>query len=369
MQATGSRDGATGRLLSLDVLRCLAVLLVILRHAEGLIQSSDSWLRPLVEPVARIGWMGVDLFFVLSGFLVSGLLFRELDRTGTIRPGRFLIRRAFKILPSFWVYIAVVTLLAVWRTGRFPWKPLAAELLFVQNYFEGLAGQTWSLAVEEHSYWLLPFGLLALWDRASKKLCAAPLWVAFIVISAAALACRSWLAWTVEYQHITHLYPTHLRLDALLSGVMLGYWRRYHPLDYEAWTGRLGRWGYLLVALALAPSVSGSLERSPWVLSFGLVGNYFGFALLIALRLEAKTPTAGWRTTIQKALACGGRWSYCVYLWHLELIGRLGFYGIPYWPLEILLPFGIVGSFALGWLMTELVERPCLRLRDRWFPD
>jgi len=369
MEATGSGVGATGRLMSLDALRCLAVLLVIFRHAEGLIQTSDSWLRPLVEPIARMGWMGVDLFFVLSGFLVSGLLFSEMDRTGTIRPGRFLIRRAFKILPSFWVYIGFVALLAAWRTGRFEWKPLAAELFFVQNYFEGLAGQTWSLAVEEHSYWILPFGLMALWDRDRKKLRGGPLWIAFILVAVTTLSWRSWLAWTAEYRHVTHLYPTHLRLDAIFSGVILGYWRRYHRPDYDASLRLLGRWGYLLAALALAPSALLSLERNPWVVSLGLTGNYIGFGLLIALRLEAGTPKKGWHRAMQNTLGYGGRWSYCVYLWHLEILGRLAFYHVPHWPLEILLPLGIVGSFALGWLMTAWVERPCLRFRDRWFPS
>ncbi len=89
---------------TLDVLRAVAVLLVFSRHSTGALL------------VSHLGWVGVDLFFVLSGFLVSGLLFREYQQDGQLLPGRFLIRRGFKIYPQFYLLV-VVTIFWTWLSG------------------------------------------------------------------------------------------------------------------------------------------------------------------------------------------------------------------------------------------------------------
>ncbi|NBX63664.1 MAG: acyltransferase, partial [Bacteroidetes bacterium] len=112
--------------ISLDLLRALAILLVLGRHsfANGLWH----W----------IGWSGVDLFFVLSGFLVSGLIFQEVKTQGDVRLGRFLVRRALKIYPSFYVFL-LVSVLAAWMTDRnYETSQLLSEIFYLQSYFDGL---------------------------------------------------------------------------------------------------------------------------------------------------------------------------------------------------------------------------------------
>ena len=91
------------RIRDLDFLRGLAIIGVLLRHSA------------FENIFARAGWAGVDLFFVLSGFLVSGLLFREYKKTGTVRIGRFLIRRGFKIYPTFYIFL-IVSFIYNWST-------------------------------------------------------------------------------------------------------------------------------------------------------------------------------------------------------------------------------------------------------------
>src|SRR6185295_15310789 len=86
----------------LDVLRGVAVLLVLFRHFDTPPEELMHPVRAVVMWLNRVGWIGVDLFFVLSGFLVSGLLFEEYERHGTLRVGRFLVRRGFKIYPGFY---------------------------------------------------------------------------------------------------------------------------------------------------------------------------------------------------------------------------------------------------------------------------
>src|SRR5688572_1880780 len=98
---------------------------------------------------------GVDIFFVLSGFLVSGLFFKDLAQRGTVSPGHFLIRRAFKIYPAFWLLILVTAIFHFCTLGQVSLKALFAELFFYQNYVTGLWLHTWTLAIEEHFYLIL----------------------------------------------------------------------------------------------------------------------------------------------------------------------------------------------------------------------
>ena len=139
------------RLLQLDVLRGIAVLLVMGYHL------------PALPILSNAGYLSVDLFFVLSGFLVSGLLFREIQSTGGVNLSRFYLRRALKIYPSVYLLLALTYLLF---TAALGWAQVSntalGDLLLSQNYLGGLWGHTWSLAVEEHFYLLLPVTLILL---------------------------------------------------------------------------------------------------------------------------------------------------------------------------------------------------------------
>ena len=117
------------RSIEIDFLRGIAILLVLVHHGN------------LSFFLAKIGWVGVDLFFVLSGFLVGGLLFKEVIKTGEVKAGRFLIRRGLKIYPGFYLFIAVTVIARLIHVSRgnvsqdFTAYQLWSELLFVQNYF------------------------------------------------------------------------------------------------------------------------------------------------------------------------------------------------------------------------------------------
>jgi len=123
------------RQVELDFLRCVAVVSVLLCHIEEL-HGRDQlprWGKIIVVLLGNNGWMGVDLFFVLSGFLISGLLFREKITYRRIELKRFFIRRGLKIYPAFYVML-LVTLVYYWFTGA-PVKldKLASEVFFVQK--------------------------------------------------------------------------------------------------------------------------------------------------------------------------------------------------------------------------------------------
>ncbi|MDP2959028.1 MAG: acyltransferase family protein, partial [Longimicrobiales bacterium] len=121
------------RNLGLDLLRLLAVSLVMFRHLPG-----DVGRTAELAILFRGGWIGVDLFFVLSGFLISGLLFREHQKTGRLDVVHFLIRRGFKIYPAFWALLAVTIVILTVVEPKIPGRALAGEIFFLQNYLGGL---------------------------------------------------------------------------------------------------------------------------------------------------------------------------------------------------------------------------------------
>src|ERR1043165_9870931 len=132
------------RSIELDILRALAILLVFGAHIMSLPDNLPRFVRSFFIVWERCGWAGVDLFFVLSGFLVAGLLFKEFQLHGSIRPLNFLIRRGLKTYPAFYVFI-LVTLAVRFIRHDYWHRPLVHELLFVQNYQSGFWGHTWSL--------------------------------------------------------------------------------------------------------------------------------------------------------------------------------------------------------------------------------
>lgn len=303
------------RRISLDVLRCVAVVLVLCRHSD--------------TPLKLGSWLGVDLFFVLSGFLVSGLLFTEYQQRGEVDTTRFLIRRGFKIYPSFWVMIAAT----VWIFGVPNNSPgLAGELMFLQNYIGGLWSHTWSLAVEEHFY----IGL-ALFVYLTKRFDRTPLLFGFVAVGC--LAQRLWFAET----HGVNLFPTNFRIDSLMFGVLISYYWHFKGVRLTKY-----RWPLLIIGiLALTPWFFFDSANDPFTFVFGLTIIYLasGAILIAALNFEWK---------FLAPLARVGMYSYSIYLWHMFVHE---FTDNP----VIFIPVSIIVGMAMG----AAIEYPILKLRDR----
>ncbi len=372
---TAGAAPSVGRSRALDVARALAVLLVLGRHMPCATLAQDGPLQVLLQAWQRGGWVGVDLFFVLSGFLVSGLLFREHGRHGEIRLPRFLLRRAFKIYPAFYAMLACTVFLR-WAEGALPpWRGILSEALFVQNYVEPLWNHTWSLAVEEHFY--LGAGLL-LWlsSRRGQAFRGLPLF--FGLVALALLGLRVLAASQDAFAAMTHLYPTHLRVDSLLFGVLLAY-LRHRDHSRMSRLVRRQRWPLLLAGLLLVtPPFVWPLYGHPALYTLGLTSIYLGFGalLLLAVELPWGRPGGPWARPLGASAALLGRVgfdSYSVYLWHMPFLAwglpRLrALLGVPRdsW-LELLL--FVVGSCVVGIAMARVVEQPFLRLRDRLLPS
>jgi peptidoglycan/LPS O-acetylase OafA/YrhL len=329
---------SASRIPQLDLLRGCAVLLVIAYHYH------DSHF------LSQVGWAGVDLFFVLSGFLISGLLFSDWQKHGRLSIGRFFIRRGFKIYPAFYVFLLLTLPITItvyrWEVpSRF-----AAECLFLQDYIPHLWGHTWSLGVEEQFYILLPLLLLALsrlWPSSAHRgfrlipYISLALLVGCLVLRVQAHAQKS----------IDLLSPLHFRADSLFAGVTLGYWFHFHNDSFRA----LSRWWFLPASLTLLLPLA--IVHGIRFLPFVLTANTLAFTLLVCWILPR--PTVRFRL-LEKV----GFYSYSIYLWHMAVT-----------MFAILLPLNfamlcinLVACCGTGIYMSNAIEKPALALRERLFP-
>jgi peptidoglycan/LPS O-acetylase OafA/YrhL len=360
----------SARSLPLDVLRGVAILLVLCHHCV-IPTAQAGVLAPVVETMRRFGWTGVDLFFVLSGFLIGGLLFDELHQRGRLDARRFLLRRMLKIWPPYYALIAYVFLFAsfIRRKDGSPATvayKLLPNLVHVQNYGVSLRVHTWSLAVEEHFYLLLPLVLLLLGTR--ERLQRFPL-----VAGLAIVACAAWrilsvaAGWTPDVY-----YETHFRLDGLLFGVLLAYVVRHHPA-VTTWATRHRFWLGLAGALLLAPMLFFDKEH-PLVQTIGFTLCYLGYGCIL---MAVTSGGDAWDHAIARAVGFVGLYSYSIYLWFEDLartpvgmsVNRGLLASLPAearWLVAQLSYFAL--AVTMGCVMSVLIERPMLKLRDRLVP-
>ncbi len=374
------------RNLQLDILRGVAILLVFGRHLE--LPRPDGIVGALAEMWFRIGWLGVDLFFVLSGFLIGGLLVTELQKHSRIDVTRFLVRRGLKIYPAYFVFISYVMLMPAaksfasggdaWATITGEWTKYWPNLLFLQNYVgSNPAGHTWSLAVEEHFYLTLPFALVALVIIGRVQVLM-PL--CLIVVPALVFTLRCLSVWTDD-AFAVKMSASHLRLDALLFGVGIRGMAQYFPERFMA----ARRWRAWLVAAGLILwSLNLFIEPgTAFIRTVGLTGTYLGSAaFLLALYHTHADDFGSWKRYVSPAAALVawiGVYSYAIYLWHVtamgilarELGGRLlGWAGGPSPLVWIVCALGLsTGAILVGAVASNVVEWPVLRLRDKFFPS
>ena len=341
-----------GRVQQLDVLRGVAVLLVLVHHSPG---GEGALLKA--------GWTGVDLFFVLSGFLVSGLLFKEHLRSGRIRPGRFYLRRGLKIYPNFYTMLAVTSAALAWAHVPVEPRNVLHEVVFVQNYLPAAwwgREHAWSLAIEEHFYFLLPPVLILLlrWGAFRR----APVrWAAVLAaaLGTAALAVR-WAMVRSGAGAVDVMFLTHTRLDSLAFGVLLSVVWHFAPARI-AIVRRL-RWALLPAGLLLTLPCYLLSNEHPFILTLGLTLNYLGYGMVLAavLTLPRVLPKP-----LEPALAYVGFYSYSIYLWHLPFLAVVrSAFGASAAGAAVF----YAGSIVAGVVMARLVEIPALRVRERWIP-
>jgi peptidoglycan/LPS O-acetylase OafA/YrhL len=346
----------------------LAIVLVLCFHYPK--EGAPEWFSAVVP----FGWTGVDLFFVLSGFLIGRQLLAPLAAGERPRPGAFCLRRLLRVLPAYWVVLAVYAFVPAAREQE-SMAPLWSFLTFTQNF--GLQGgafsHAWSLCIEEHFYVVLPLLVLALAGRVGGRGVLAL--VLGIVLLGIAVRMSLWWAHLeapppgasvgLLYRRWIY-YPTWGRMDGLLAGVVLALVQTFRPAAWGRWV-RAPRGALLLTLVCLGLAGPLCLENktlASCALVFPLLS--LGFAALVVLaltdagaRVLGRVPGARWLASV----------TYCVYLSHKLVIhavhGALAQHGLgAYHPATLLASVACV--LAVAALLHLGVERPFLRLRDRW---
>jgi peptidoglycan/LPS O-acetylase OafA/YrhL len=354
------------RLAGLDTLRALAIALVLMSHYNGFVSQA-----PTFGFIGSIGWAGVDLFFVLSGYLIGNQLLAPAARGESLDLKSFFARRLLRTLPNYYAVLAVYLLLPDSPIAGKSMAPVWRYLSFTQNF--GLHyGETfthsWSLCIEEQFYLVLPLAVLALvGKRRSPRL----LWCALFAAIGAGMMARGMAFMDGKDVFAAPVYySSFCRFDELLPGVAIAMLKNFHPAAFA----RILRYGNALLAAGLAMAAAvlyGVMNEAPSAFmastfGFSLVATSFG--LLTCAALSPSSLLSRLRIPGAASLAL---WSYAVYLVHKpvfmalrpELLER----GIdPGAPLTIaaVMAAGVLG----GWVLYRVVETPFMRLRARWYP-
>jgi peptidoglycan/LPS O-acetylase OafA/YrhL len=349
-----TKAGHGGYIATLDGWRAVAIGLVIAGHCIPMLRNSGIGFAQY--PIALFGHAGygVDIFFALSGFLISSLLLREKARAGQIDLKNFYIRRFFRIMPPMALFLACLAALAVAEpqlhvTGR----ELLASLLFARNYTEGswYTGHFWSLSIEEHFYAVIPMLVLLLGPKALLRTCLG-LIVICVVARAFELSHGDWFQPLPQFR-------TENRVDALLWGSVLA--QLYNDPRQVQRLRTLLRprtaliWLVLVAALLLAFDIQ-AVRRT--VVAVGLPP-------LILHTILHPACLAG-RLLELRAIKFVGRISYSLYVWQMLFLvpadRPLGI--VQAFPLAVLLPLGVAYASYI------FIEGPMIglghRLTGRW---
>jgi peptidoglycan/LPS O-acetylase OafA/YrhL len=358
------------KLYGLDHLRALAISFVFLFHYYILSGGQPKWL----PDVASFGWTGVDLFFVLSGFLIASQLFAQVKQGHTILFKKFFLKRFFRIIPAYAVTVTIYFCIPFFREKE-SLPPLWKFLTFTQNLGlnlkdNGTFSHCWSLCVEEHFYLFLPLILIFLQTFKLTKRSYLILILLFTVgfitrylsynnmFLPTSESDQSWVYW---YKFI--YYPTYNRLDGLLVGVAIAGIYQFLPATWNN-IQKFGNWWIIsgLVILTGAYFLcEDQMTFSASVFGFPLIAIGYGCMLMGAI--SPASFLYKWNSSITTFIAT---LSYAVYLTHKGVI-HMTHKLLQGFNLDsnLMLLVCIISCVIAAYLLHIAVEKPFMKLRNR----
>jgi peptidoglycan/LPS O-acetylase OafA/YrhL len=336
------------RIPALDGVRGVAVLAVFASHAH--------------VPGFSLGGVGVDAFFVLSGFLISSILIGEVERTGSVSLPRFYLRRIKRLTPALLILVVLYAILAPFLLGGWSASEhaglAALSFFYLMDYARAFwidhnpLVHTWSLAVEEHFYLVWPFALLAMCRWVPVRH-----WLK--VLAVAYLAATAWRCLSVD---IFGWSATYFRFDSRLSALILGsllavlFKVEVSPRERQVWTIALITGACFIAVLAIW-TYGGRETTGDWATLGIAIAEAVSVAVILTVveRHGEGTPTLLTRALSVAALAYVGRVSYGLYLFHYPLTYWLYSY---HWSVIVMISLPL--ALGLAALSYHLVERPIL---------
>ncbi len=308
------------RIPCLDGLRAVSILLVIVGHAYQGIYHYDP-----VEPWWAIlgnGNLGVEIFFVISGFLITSLLLREREKYGDISLRNFYIRRLFRIFPPFYFYVGVIVVLTAVSSLEVPRGDILSALAFVWNYsptaHSWALSHTWSLSVEEQFYLFWPATMVLILAKGSRKTAAV---FAFALIVLAPML--------RVLTHLTHHpflaerinFMLHTRVDALMFGCVAAllsgaplFERFYRTIERWIWT-------FPIFIFGISPFLTRHWGGAYlYVIGFSLEGGMIAVTILWLIR---NSKSVAGQILNSRPMVHVGIISYSLYLWQQLLLNGM----------------------------------------------
>jgi peptidoglycan/LPS O-acetylase OafA/YrhL len=342
-----SPNTAREHIPSLDGIRACAVLMVIVFHELNGTSVHGS-LQTAIARLAYLGHTGVDLFFVLSGFLITGILLRSRGSDKFLT--NFYIRRFLRIFPLYYAF-----LIFDYAVGRDTVGSRWPYWIYLQNVWstfkipESGPGHFWSLAVEEHFYLIWPLLVMKFEGRKLK----AALW---IIISFAALIRIALIA--AGYDPIQF---TFARMDALAIGAMIAVYSSERPLIHMRRPALTALAIGISVAVVMFLTLHGEKNFAAQIIRYPLVASIYG--LLIILATSASPSNLAVRALSMRLPCSIGKYSYAMYVFHVTVAHFVSRLGIAIW---LQLATVIVLTYAVGWLSWQVLEGPCNSLKGRF---
>jgi peptidoglycan/LPS O-acetylase OafA/YrhL len=349
----GRARPGTGYLPTLDGWRAVAIAAVMLWHATG------------IKAINRLADGGVTIFFGISGLLITSRLLEELRRAGRVSLRAFYVRRAFRILPPYYVYLAAMALLMALGQPVATRREFASCLVFLRNYLPEPPDHPqriytmhfWSLAIEEHFYLLWPGLLVALGPRRARW------WAVGLGLAVAAWRCVD-LRFHLFDRLIPHSLPgfrTDMRLDGLLWGAAAATW-----LEAPRARGWLARGLSTPVVLASMALFGLCMKGDFYYLRNGYAMLLMAVAvpmMLVGTTLNPDAPPG--RLLELGAIRWVGRMSYSLYLWQQLFLVPEADKMLPGWGPWQSAPRNVTCVLGCAAASYYLVERPMTRLGHR----
>ncbi|HEX2686599.1 MAG TPA: acyltransferase [Kofleriaceae bacterium] len=343
---------AQGRIPSLDGVRAFSVAYVILWHCTYQLPGPQ---RERLHLFLANGRLGVDIFFVISGLLITTLLVRERAKSGRIDLGGFYVRRCFRILPPAFVYLGVMVALRGTGYVEFSNSDLLAAAFFVANFrtesMSWLLLHMWSLSIEEQFYLVWPGILRKLGNRAALK-------AALLLVAISPLLRIGTYYLLPEYRKVMGTI-TFTRLDMIMTGCAMAlmrgdsWYKSACERLFKLWVPGLGMLYLIFVSAFVSKKLGGTYT---YVFSFTVE------CLIIASAIEwviARADAPLGRFLNSRSIAHLGVISYSLYLWQQPFTDSYSTHPVMRFPLNLVL------MLAAAELSRRFVELPSLALRDR----
>jgi len=365
------------RLQGLDTLRAFAIIIVLLFHYMVVVSNENTF-----GYITRIGWMGVDLFFVLSGYLIGNQVFSAVKKQQNFSLKQFYIRRFLRTLPNYYVVFLLYFIFPDTLNGVTT-APIWKFLTFTQNLeFRPMVtfSHSWSLCIEEQFYITFPFIILLI--AKSRKVISLA-WLMILTGLIAGLATRIYIWFNYGESAISssdyfgHIYySSFTRFDELLPGIAIALLKNFHPALFNRWL-KHANWVFILGVITTATFFYAyPHSHSTEAHGYNFFLSTFGYSLLALsfalLTFAALSPTSLLNKVKIPGATSIALWSYAIYLIHKPIF-KLLMKPLAEQNIDVKSALGvfiIMGiSLLAGWLLYRFIETPFMILRNTYYPS